>query len=83
MCGSLTEVSESYDLVVVNILAKVIVEMLENGLATRVNLGGKLIAAGIIADQESQVVAAMEQQGLMLVERQQTEDWICLLVGRG
>lgn len=80
--GSLGEVSGSYDLVVVNILAKVIVEMMREGLATRLRPGGRLITAGIIADQESEVVAALEQGGLTAVERQRREDWVCLVANR-
>jgi ribosomal protein L11 methyltransferase len=80
--GSLGEVSGSYDLVVVNILAKVIVEMMREGLATRLHPGGSLITAGIIADQESEVVAALEQEGLTAVGRQQREDWVCLVANR-
>jgi len=80
--GSLREVSESHDLVVVNILAKIIVEMLQEGLATRVRSGGRLIAAGIIINQEPEVVEAMEQQGLALVRRIQREDWVCLVAER-
>lgn len=80
--GSLADVSGSYDLVVVNILAKVIVEMTHAGLATRVRAGGALIAAGIIADQSAEVVAALEQNGLALVEQRQVEDWVCLLAQR-
>ena len=82
-CGSLAEVHGSYDLVVVNILAQVIVEMMQDGLATRVSPGGRLIAAGIITDQESAVVTAMEQQGFTLAGRQQREDWVCLVAERG
>ncbi len=77
--GSLPEVSGSYDLVVVNILAKVIVEMARGGLAVRVRPGGTLIAAGIIADQEPEVVTALEWGGLTLAERRQSEDWVCLM----
>jgi ribosomal protein L11 methyltransferase len=80
--GSLADVSGSYDLVVVNILAKVIVEMAHAGLATRVRAGGALIAAGIIDDQSAKVVAALEQNGLSLVEQRQVEDWVCLLAQR-
>jgi ribosomal protein L11 methylase PrmA len=47
-----------------------------------VSPGGKLIAAGIIAEQESQVVTALEQQGLLLVKRKQKEDWVCLVAER-
>lgn len=81
--GSLTEVSGSYDLVVVNILARVIVEMVQEGLAARVCPGGVLIAAGILADQEPEVIAALEQEGLVLTERQWRDDWVCLVTGQG
>ena len=81
--GSLTEVSGNYDLVVVNILARVIVEMVRGGLAARVHPGGVLIAAGIIADQELEVVAALEQEELGLLERRQRDDWVCLVTKQG
>ena len=83
MGGSLREVSEDYDLVMVNILARVIVEMVEEGLATRVRPGGVLIAAGIIADQESEVVAALQREGLTPAERRQRDDWVCLVAKQG
>lgn len=83
VCGSLAQAGGSYDLVVVNILARVIVEMLQEGLATRVRPGGRLIAAGIIADQQPEVVVALEQAGLGPVERRQTGDWVCLVTGPG
>lgn len=76
--GSLTDVSESYDLIVVNILAKVIVEMAQQGLANRLRPGSTLIAAGIIADQTSEVIAALEQAGLALAGQRRTDDWVCL-----
>jgi ribosomal protein L11 methyltransferase len=82
MEGSLQDVSKSYDLVVVNILAKVIVEMMQEGLATRLHPGGRLITAGIIADQTSEVIAALERGGLTAIERQQREDWVCLVASR-
>lgn len=81
--GSLSEVSGSYDLVVVNILARVILEMVQDGLAMRVRPGGALVAAGILADQEPGVVAALKQEGLILVERQQRDDWVCLVTKQG
>jgi ribosomal protein L11 methyltransferase len=82
MEGSLEGVSESYDLVVVNILAKVIVEMMQEGLAARLRSGGRLITTGIIADQESDVVAALARGGLTAIERQQREDWVCLVASK-
>jgi ribosomal protein L11 methyltransferase len=83
VCGSLADVPGRYHLVVVNILAKVIVEMMQEGLANRVRPGGRLITAGIIADQEPEVVAALEQKRLALVERRQTGDWVCLVAEQG
>ena len=76
--GSLAEVTESYDLLVVNILAKVIIEMAQKGLARHVRPGGTLIAAGIIADQERKVAAALEREGFALAKQRQIEDWVCL-----
>ena len=80
--GSLDGVAGSYDLVVVNILARVIIEMIREGLATRMVPGGRLIATGIVDDQEPDVVAVMEQTGLILDERRQTGDWVCLVAKR-
>jgi ribosomal protein L11 methyltransferase len=80
--GSLGDVVNGYDLVTVNILARVIVEMAGRGLATCARSGAKIIAAGIIADQESEVVAAMERNGLTLTERRQNGDWVGLIAER-
>jgi ribosomal protein L11 methyltransferase len=78
-CGSLEDVGGSYDLVAVNILARVIIEMMHQGLGTRVKSGGKIIAAGIILDQESDVKSAMEQEGFAVVDRRRRDDWVCLV----
>jgi ribosomal protein L11 methyltransferase len=81
VAGSLADVSGCYDVVVVNILAPVIIEMLAEGLRERLKPAGCLIAAGIIAEQAEDVIAAMAKQQLPLVERRQSDDWVCL-VGR-
>ena len=77
--GSLSSVSKRYDLVVVNILARVIVDMVQEGLATQVRSRGWLIAAGIITDQEPEVAAALVQERFVITERQYTDDWVCLV----
>ncbi len=77
--GSLADTPGNYDLVVVNILAKVIVEMAQQELAERVRTGGMLIATGILADQGPKVVATLQDKGLTLIEKHQTEDWVCLV----
>ena len=81
--GSLPDASGRYDLVVVNILARVIVEMVEEGLAERLRPDGVLITAGIIDDKTAGVLAAFERSGLQLIERRQRDDWVSLLAKRG
>lgn len=81
--GSLEDIAGDYDLVVVNILARVITEMLQKGLEKRVRPEGKMIAAGILADQEATVTEALGQGELTLVERRQRGDWVCLVISRG
>ena len=71
-----------YDLVVVNILARVIVEMLQKGLGARMRPGGMMVAAGIIIDQEAHVTEALGQGKLALSNRQQKGDWVCLVAER-
>ena len=77
--GSLSDVRERYHLVVINILARVIVGMFREGLAERMLPEGILIASGIIADSVSDVVLALEEGGLELVDQEQRGDWVSLV----
>jgi ribosomal protein L11 methyltransferase len=74
--------SGQYDLVLVNILAPVITGMAP-ALGARLRQPGRLIAAGLIQDQESGVVDALREQGLTVIQRSQEDDWICLVVQKG
>jgi ribosomal protein L11 methyltransferase len=82
MHGSLAEAAGSYDLVAANILARVIVAMAQEGLAKRVRSGGTLVATGILDGQEPEVIAALEREGLSVIEQRRIEDWVCLLAQR-
>lgn len=77
--GSLEQATGSYDLVVVNILAKVIIALAQEGLATRVRPEGQWITAGIIESQVAEVVAALEAAGLRVTAQQQISDWVTLI----
>lgn len=79
--GSLDKATEEFDLVLVNILARVIIELADQGLADRVRPTGLLIAAGIIEEQEAEVAAALREHGLEIVERRQEKDWVTLVGG--
>lgn len=65
-------------LVAANILAPVIVQLLEHGLATILENGGCMVLGGILQDQSQRVVAAAESTALSLVETQQVGDWVAL-----
>ncbi len=80
--GSLAKVSGCYNLVVVNILARVIKEMARKGLVEHVCPGGMVIASGIVEEQEADVGAALEQGGFTLLGRRQQEDWVNLRARR-
>ena len=80
--GGLADVDGSYDVVIVNILARVIVELIEEGLAERMNRDGVFIGAGITDDKACEVMAAFEGKGLKLLDQRRQDDWISLLVKR-
>ncbi len=78
--GSLTEAAaETYDLIVVNILARVIILMCEDQLGRVVRSGGLAIFAGLIDTQEYGVREALTTQGLTVIDRLQDKDWVCLI----
>ena len=74
-------VRETYDLVLANIIARVLIE-LSTGLAAATKPGGTLVLAGIIEGREVEVRAAFDGLGLDLVRRAQEEDWVSLVYRR-
>jgi ribosomal protein L11 methyltransferase len=64
-----------YDLVVANIIARILAE-LAAPLAGAVGAGGTLILGGIIDVKEQVVVEAFRAQGLRLDRRAEREDWV-------
>jgi ribosomal protein L11 methyltransferase len=72
-----------WDVVVVNILAEVIVELLGHGLARTVAPGGRLILAGIIQPRAGAVQAALLAQGMAIAQRLEEGDWVALLATHG
>ncbi len=71
----------TWNVVVVNILAHVIVSLLENDqLLAYVAPEGKLILSGIIEEQLGMVETAVSQAGGHIVDKYQIRDWLCLIV---
>jgi ribosomal protein L11 methyltransferase len=80
--GSATDTSgRQWDIVVANILANTIIELLPD-LKAALAPSGQLILSGIIAEQEASVTAAATVQDLHLVDRRIEEDWVALVVKR-
>lgn len=83
--GSLETVLSSarrFDLIVVNILAKIIIPMCDNHLGDTVRPGGKAIFSGIIDEQADDVEAALRKTGLEPYERLTQGDWVAILAKR-
>ncbi|MCC6792433.1 MAG: 50S ribosomal protein L11 methyltransferase, partial [Thermomicrobiales bacterium] len=66
-----------YDVVVANIISRVLVE-LSDGLANAVKPGGLLIMSGVIESREPLVREAFEPRGFQLIDREQIDDWVGL-----
>jgi ribosomal protein L11 methyltransferase len=80
--GSLPDVSGRYDVVVINILARVIVEMVQGGLSEPMRPDGVLITAGITVGQVPDVVHALERGGLEIIDKRRKGDWVSLVAKR-
>jgi ribosomal protein L11 methyltransferase len=70
-----------FDVIVANIIARVLAA-LAGDMAGALAPGGTLIASGIIADREHEVVGAFAQAGLSPLERRQEGDWVALVYQR-
>jgi ribosomal protein L11 methyltransferase len=65
-------------LVLANILAPIIIQLFDDGLADLVTPGGTLVLAGILAGQADTVLEAARAKNLTLKEKRQIEDWVAL-----
>ncbi len=80
--GSLQDLlneKRSASVIVANILAGVLREMLRVSLAAAVQPGGCLILSGILLEQSESVETAVRESGLRLAERKIREDWVALV----
>ncbi|MBZ0275301.1 MAG: 50S ribosomal protein L11 methyltransferase [Anaerolineae bacterium] len=79
---SLVTSARRFDLIVVNILAKVIIAMCSQHLGEVVRPGGTALFSGIIEDQAADVEAALRTTGLEPIARQQQGDWVLITARR-
>ncbi|MGH2562366.1 MAG: 50S ribosomal protein L11 methyltransferase [Thermomicrobiales bacterium] len=71
----------AYDLVLANIIARILIELVV-GVSAAVQPGGRVVLSGIIEGREPAVRSAYEGRGLMFVRRDQIEDWVALVYER-
>jgi len=74
---TLDELRGTFDLVVANILANVLVE-LSPDLSRRLAPGGELVLAGLLAPQEDEVAAAFRALGLVRLPARRQQEWSLL-----
>lgn len=67
-----------FDLLLCNILARIIIRMAGEGLGDVVRAGGYAIFSGIIQDQAGDVEAALRGAGFELVKRRTQGDWVAI-----
>ena len=80
-CGDLVgQVAGAYDLVVANILAEVIIHLLEDA-ARVIRPGGLLICSGIIQAARAEVAEKMIACGFDRIDILEEEEWVAM-VGR-
>jgi len=85
IAGSLNEIQAKRipvikaPLVLANILASTLIEMLQAGLADLITLDGVLILSGILEEQVVGVISSAQACGVSLVEQRQKDDWVGLV----
>jgi ribosomal protein L11 methyltransferase len=68
---------QTYDLVLANIIARVIVDLAPS-LAARLRTGGRLVVSGILELRRDEVAAALGAVGLVVEETLPEADWVAL-----
>jgi len=82
--GSLAEIQagdfslRQAQVVFANILAPVLARLLDQGLGELLLPGGGLVLSGILAEQAADVEAALQRNGLSLVQKRSSGDWVAL-----
>ncbi len=79
VCGDLADkVTKKYDIVVANIVADIII-LFSTQVRAFMKENGKFIASGIIDTRADEVVLALGNAGLKLIERIESDGWVCLV----
>jgi ribosomal protein L11 methyltransferase len=72
-----SEPATNFDVIVANIIANPLIDMAPE-ISRTLKPGGRLIASGVIATRESEVVGAFEASGLRLDHVRSMGEWCCI-----
>ncbi|MBU1274809.1 MAG: 50S ribosomal protein L11 methyltransferase [Proteobacteria bacterium] len=75
----LDELSETYPLVLANLIARELIALAQP-LAQRLSPGGELVISGILIDQIGQMSEVFAAQGLKVVEQDSLAEWAALVL---
>ena len=75
--GSLPSAEASFDVVLANLIAGLLVPLAPS-LRDELRPGGSLLASGIFVDREREVRAAFEAAGFGVIDRSTEGDWVAL-----
>ncbi len=74
--------SDCADILLANILASVLDDLLQAGLANSVKPGGKLILSGVLNAQAKSLIESAQEVGLILLQVIKEADWQALVMTR-
>lgn len=81
--GNLVDaVHETFDLVVANIIAEIIVILVPD-VPARLGASGKFLASGILVEKKEMVLKALAEHGLQVVDEQTDGDWCAIIAQSG
>lgn len=72
---------EQYDVVLANIIARVLIDLSE-AIVAHTKPGGSIVLAGIIESREKDVIDAFSAAGATVINRRFLEDWVSLVLTR-
>jgi ribosomal protein L11 methyltransferase len=84
--GSLDEIRsgvfvvQQAPLVIANILATILLRLLDGGMGDLVTSDGVLLLSGILEEQVDDMVAKIKEHNLQVIEKRQIEDWVALVL---
>ena len=78
--GSVVEAPGTFDCIAANIISGVLIQ-LAPALASHLKRGGIAVLSGILRGQENEVIEAITQAGLKLLEQYRDGKWVSLAIG--